>query len=109
MNPQTDGVPYLIATTESGILIIHSLPITLSWVPRDTLNDALNVGGILTIGTFDSLEEAKRAAAEQYPVLAEDWQVSDTLPFDAGGRSRTEIHTPEIEGHDFVRHGTRRK
>jgi len=99
---------YLTATTESGMLIIHSLPITLSWVPRDIINDALNAGGIVTVGTFETVDEAKSAAAQQYPVVSEQWQASDALPFDIG-ESETEIHTPDIDGHNFVRHGIRWK
>ncbi len=98
---------YLTATTETGLLIIHSLPITLSWVPRDILNQAYNVGGTVTIGSFDSVDEAKHTAWEQHSVGLEDWQVSDVLPFDIGGKTQTEIHTPEIDGHKFVRHGDR--
>lgn len=89
--------------------MIHSLPITLSWVPRDVVNDAYNVGGIVTVGTFDSLEEAKVAAREQYSIVAEDWQASDVLRFESMGGTQTENHTPEIDGHRFVRHGIRWK
>jgi hypothetical protein len=100
---------YLTAMTEAGILIIHSSPITLSWVPRDVVNDAYNVGGTVAVGAFDSLDQAKHAAREQYSVPIEDWQVSDVLPFDIGVQTQTEIHTPEIDGHNFVRHGIRWK
>ncbi len=89
------------------MLIIHGSPITLSWVPRDVVNDAFNVGGIVIVGTFDSVEEAKNAAKEQHSVR--DWQISDSLPFDSGGDTETEIHTPDIDGHKLVRHGIRWK
>lgn len=100
---------YLTAATEAGLLIIHGSPPTLSWVPRDVVNDAYNVGGIVTVGAFDSLEEAKRAAQEQHSVSIEDWQATDVLPFDNGGQTQTEIHTPEIDGHNIARHGIRWK
>jgi hypothetical protein len=100
---------YIIATTEAGLLIIHSSPITLSWVPRDIVNKEYNVGGTVTVGTYDSLNEAKQAAAEQYPVPAEDWHVSDVLPFDIDAKTRTENHIPEIDGHRLLRHGIRWK
>ena len=99
---------YLTATTESGLLILHSLPVTLSWVPRDVVNDVYNVGGTVTVGTFASLEEAKQTVREQYSIRPEDWQSSDLLLFESGGK-QTEIHTPEIDGHHFVRHGIRWK
>ena len=86
--------------------IIHGSPVTLSWVPRDVMNDSLNVGGIVTVGTFDSIDAAKKAAKEQHSVAAEDWQVSDNLPF-GGGDTETEIHTPDIDGHKLLRHGIR--
>jgi hypothetical protein len=100
---------YLTAVTDAGLLIIHSSPATLSWVPRDVVNDAYNVGGIVTVGAFDSQDEAKRAAQEQYSVSIENWQATDVLPFDIGGQTQTEIHTPEIDGHNFARHGIRWK
>jgi hypothetical protein len=109
MSPDSNLARYLTAATESGLLIIHSSPTTLSWVPRDIVNDAYNVGGTLTVGTFDSLDEAKDAARERYSVPMEDWRVGDVLPFDIGGKTRTEIHTPEIDGHHLVRHGVRWK
>jgi hypothetical protein len=109
MSFQNDLGQYLTATTEAGLLIIHSSPTTLSWVPRDVVNDAYNLGGTITVGTFDSLDEAKLAAREQYSVPIEDWQLGDVLPFDIGGETRTEIHTPEIRGHKLVRHGIRWK
>ena len=89
------------------MLIIHGSPITLSWVPRDVVNDAFNVGGIVMVGTFDSVEEAKNVAKERHSVR--DWQISDSLPFDIGGDTETEIHTPDIDGHKLVRHGIRWK
>jgi hypothetical protein len=109
MSIHSDEGQYLTAATEAGLLIIHSSPAILSWVPRDVVNDAYNVGGIVMVGTFDSPDEAKHAAREQYSVAIEDWQVSDVLPFDTGGEAQTEIHTPEIDGHNFVRHGIRWK
>jgi hypothetical protein len=99
---------YLTASTGDGMLIIHSLPVTLSWVPRDVVNDAYNVGGTVMIGTFDSVEEAKNAAQKEHSVPMEDWQVSDALPFDIRD-TRTETHTPEIDGHKLIRHGIRWK
>lgn len=96
--------PYLTANTEDGMLIIHGSPITLSWVPRDVVNDSLNVGGIVTVGTFDSIDAAKKAAKEQHSIAVEDWQVSDSLPFDRRN-AETEIHTPDIDGHKLLRHG----
>lgn len=109
MSIHSDVGRYLLSANEAGLLIIHSSPITLSWVPRDVVNDAYNAGGIVTVGTFDSMDEAKRAASEQYSAAIEDWQASDVLPFDTGGQSQTEIHTPDIDGHNFVRHGIRWK
>ncbi len=109
MTFQGNSGQYLTASTGEGMLIIHSSPITLSWVPRDVVNDAYNVGGTVMVGTFDSVDEAKNAAKEQHSVPFEDWQVSDALPFDIGGKTRTEIHTPEIDGHKLVRHGIRWK
>jgi hypothetical protein len=109
MSFEAERSRYMIATTKAGLLIIHSSPITLSWVPRDVVNKEYNVGGTVTVGTFDSLNEAKHAAAEQYPVPCEEWHVSDVLPFDIDAKSRTEIHIPEIDGHKLVRHGIRWK
>jgi hypothetical protein len=107
MSSHLDGGRYLTATTEAGLLIIHSLPLTLSWVPRDVVNDAYNVGGTVAVGTFENVEEAKQVARERYSVSVEQWQVSDSLPFDSG--DDMEIHTPEIDGHNLVRHGIRWK
>ena len=98
----------LTATTKEGMLIIHSLPVTLSWVPHDIVNNAYNFGGIVTVGTFDSTNDAKRAAKEQYSVSLEEWQVSDQVQFDRK-RTRTEVHTPEIDGHKVIRHSIRWK
>ena len=109
MSFQSDGSEYLIAATEAGLAIIHGSPATLNWVPRDIVNDVYNLGGTVTVGTFDCVDEAKRAASEQYSVLVEDWQSSDLPPFNPGDESRTEIHTPEIDGHTFSRHSTRWK
>lgn len=105
MSFRTDGEQLLIAATESGLLIIHSSPATLSWVPRDVINDAYNVGGTLTVGTFESLDEAKKAARERYSVPIDSWRVSDVLPWDTGARIETENHAPDIDGHSFRRHG----
>ena len=109
MKSPMDGGQYLTATTESGMLIIHSLPITLSWVPRDVLNNAYNVGGTVTVGTFEGLDEAKHAASEQYSVLPSSWEARDVLPFESGNRTKTQNHSPEIDGHNFIRHGIRWK
>jgi hypothetical protein len=109
MSSHGDGGQYLTAATEAGLLLIHSSPTILSWVPRDVVNDAYNVGGLVTVGTFNNLDEAKHAAKEKYSVPIENWQVNDVLPFDIGGQTQTEIHTPEIDGHNFVRHGIRWK
>jgi hypothetical protein len=109
MSLSTGGGQYLTATTDAGLLVIHSLPITLSLVPRDVVNNVYNVGGTITVGTFDSLEEARLAAREKYSAMAEDWQGSEVLPFDIDSRFRAEVHTPEIDGHKLMRHGTRWK
>ena len=87
------------------MLVIHSSPITLSWIPRDVVNGVYNVGGIVTVGTFDSLDQAQRAAHEQYSAPLENWQVSDLSPFDNSSETETEDHTPDIDGHNFSRHG----
>ena len=94
----------LTAATVDGMLIIHSSPVTLSWIPRDVINNAYNFGGTVTVGTFDSTDDAKRAAKEQYSVQVGEWLVSDHLPFE-GNHDRSEIHTPEIDGHKLIRHG----
>ena len=109
MTPESIPGPYLTVTTEDGMLIIHGSPLTLSWVPRDVVNDALNVGGIVTVGAFDSVDQAKNAARHQYSVRLEDWQASYSLSFGVGGRTETEIHTLDIDGHTLLRHGIRWK
>ncbi len=109
MSVESDPGQCLTAMTESGLLIIHSLPLTLSWVPRDVVNHAYNVGGTVTVGAFDSLEQAKHAAREQYSVPTENWQISDVLRLDISGKTQTEIHTAEVDGHKLVRHGIRWK
>ena len=93
----------LTAVTFDGILMIHGSPATLSWIPRDVVNDAFNFGGIVTVGTFDSIEDAQQAAQERYSVSAETWKADD---LDLG---RAEVHTPQIDGHKVVRHDTRWK
>jgi hypothetical protein len=95
---------YLTAATGEGLAIIHGSPATLSWVPRDALNDAYNVGGIVVAGTFDSVDDAKHAAGDRYSVPIEEWQASDALPIELGEEGRTENHTPEIDGHRLTRH-----
>jgi hypothetical protein len=105
MSFQPGGDQYLTAAAEEGLLIIHSTPATLSWVPLDVVNHAYNVGGIVMVGTYDTPDDAKHAAKVQYSVAAEDWQVSDVLPFDLGRDTRTETHTPDIDGHKLRRHG----
>ena len=104
MSFPTESGKYLTTTTESGMLIIHSAPVTLSWVPWDVVNHAYNVGGTVTVGAFGTVDDAKRAASEQYEALTSNWQVSDALPFDS---AQTENHTPDIDGHKFRRHGIR--
>jgi hypothetical protein len=98
----------LTAVTADGILLIHSSPPTLSWIPHDVVNNAYNFGGIVTVGTFDSIEDAKHAAEERYPVSFDEWRVSDVLPSEMAG-TRTETHTPDIDGHKVLRHGIRWK
>ena len=104
-----ESVQYLTARTQAGLLIVHSSPITLSWVPHDIVNGVYNVGGMVTVGTFESLEQAKRAGREQYSVPPEAWELTDVLPFDTGRKTQTEVHTPDIDGHRLVRHGIRWK
>ena len=103
MRPQSNTGEYLTATTPDGMLVIHSLPITLSWVPRDVINDVYNFGGIVTVGTFDSTDDAKRVAKEQHSVPFEEWRVGDYREFESN-LGRAEVHTPEIDGHKFIRH-----
>jgi len=100
-----EGGRYLTAKAEAGLLIIHSTPATLSWVPYDVVNRVYNVGGTVTVGTFDTSDQAKQAAQEQYSVAADAWGLSEELPFDTGREDRTETHTPEIDGHRLLRHG----
>jgi hypothetical protein len=97
----------LTAVTGDGMLMIHSSPITLSWVPRDVINNAYNYGGIVTVGTFDSIEDARHAAKERYSVSFQEW-CGNVLPSEMS-RTRTEIHTPDIHGHKALRHGIRWK
>lgn len=96
---------FLTSTTDAGVLVIHSSPVTLSWIPRDILNDVYNLGGTVTVGTFDSVDAAKCFANEQYSVVIEGWQVSDVLPFDSSDETKTENHTPDVDGHTIRRHG----
>ena len=96
------------AVTSDGMLIIHSSPTTLSWIPRDIVNDAYNFGGIVTVGTFDSIEAAKQAGKEQHSVSFDEWRAGDCVEFErnlGGG----EVHTPEVDGHRVIRHGIRWK
>jgi len=95
---------FLTATTEAGMLVIHSSPVTLSWIPRDIVNDVYNAGGTIAVGTFDSVDEAKRVAVEQYSVSIDNWQISDLSPFDSRDETKTENHTPDVDGHSIRRH-----
>ena len=104
MNPDTGLGRYLTASMQDGILIIHSSPVTLSWVPRDVVNDAYNVGGTFVVGTFENVNGAKAVARDRYSASLEDWQVSETLPFDTSPGTRIEVHTPDVEGHKILRH-----
>jgi hypothetical protein len=103
MTSQNESGQYFTAVTEDGMVIIHGSPATLSWVPRDVVTDTYNVGGIVTAGTYDSVDKAKQAAEEQYSVAREAWETSNQMPFDIGLTS-SEIHTPEIDAHKVVRH-----
>ena len=87
------------------MLIIHSVPVTLTWIPRDVTNEAFNLGGMLSVGTFETVEGAKQLAAEQYSVPVDGWSVSTTLPVDLSDGNATETHTLEIDGHRILRHG----
>jgi hypothetical protein len=98
----------LTAITPDGILILSSSPIILNWIPRDIVNDAYNFGGIVTVGTFDSIEDAKQAGKQRYSVSFEEWRVGDYLEFERN-LSRAEVHTPEIDGHKVLRHDIRWK
>jgi hypothetical protein len=104
MNPDTSLGGYLTASKPDGILIIHGSPVTLSWVPRDVVNDAYNVGGTVIVGTFDNVNAAKSLARDRYSASSEDWQVSEVLPFDISSGTGIEVHTPDVEGHKIVRH-----
>jgi hypothetical protein len=104
MSFQRNSDQYVTATTDEGLLIIHGSPATLTWVPRDALNGAYNVGGIVVVGTFNSVDEARRAAGELYSTPIEGWQISNILPFDMADEARIENHTPEIDGHRLIRH-----
>ena len=108
MSDESNTGEFLTAATPDGMLIIHNLPTTLSWVPRDVVNNVYNFGGIVTIGTFDSPEDAKRVAKEQHSVPFEEWRVVDYVEFERN-LSRVEVHTPDIDGHKLVRHNTRWK
>src|SRR5438270_4295473 len=99
MNPETSPGQYLTASTADGILIIHSSPPTLSWVPLDIVNHSYNVGGIVVVGTFENVDQAKAVARDQYSASPEAWQLTDILPFDTGTGTETELHTPDIDGH----------
>ena len=85
--------------------IIHSFPDTLSWIPRDAVNGVYNVGGTITVGTFGSLQEAKRVAHATYSIQDDDWHVSDRSPFESDDPTETENHTPDVDGHNIRRHG----
>ena len=93
----------ITAVTSDGMLIIDSSPMTVSWIPRDVLNDAYNFGGIVTVGTFDSIEDAKQAGKERHSVSFGEWRVGDCLDFERN-HGRAEVHTPEIDGHKLIRH-----
>jgi hypothetical protein len=109
MSLQAQDGRYLTVIAESGIVIIHASSITLSWVPRDVVNDAYNLGGMVTVGTFNTVDEAKEAATEKYSITPGSWKVCESLPFDSGPRTETEDHVPEIDGHHVIRHGIRWK
>ena len=96
---------FFTAYIAGGLLIIHGLPATLSFVPRDTQNNAYNVGGTVTVGVFDDVDQAIQAAAQQYPVSPEQWGWSAALPFEFESGMRTEVHVPEVDGHKILRHG----
>ena len=104
MTPHENDAAFHTAVTEDGMLIIHNSPATLSWIPRDVVTGAYNVGGIVTAGTYDSVDKAKLASQELYSVPLDAWQSSEFLPFDIGSVP-SEIHTPEIDGHKLRRHG----
>ena len=98
----------LTAVTLDGMLIIHSSPITLSWLPRDVINNGYNFGGIVTVGTFDSIDDAKQAGKERNSVSFDEWRPGDYLESERN-LGRVEVHTPEIDGHNVIRHNIRWK
>jgi hypothetical protein len=108
MIPRNHTGEYLIATTADGVAIIHGSPVTLSWVPRDIINNVYNFAGTVTVDSFDSTDDAKRVARERYSVPFEEWRSSDRLPFETN-HIGTEVHTPEVDGHKVIRHGARWK
>ena len=79
MSDQSSTGEFLTATTPDGMLIIHNLPITLSWVPRDVINNVYNFGGIVTVGTFDSTDDAKRVAEEQHSSTSAPFRSLDAI------------------------------
>ncbi len=90
---------YLLSRSANGLLTIYSpgppaASVVLSFIPRDS-NGALNVGGLVSIGSFDGVDAAKAAAGERYSVSADSWTASDQ-PF---GKEETEDHVPNVEGH----------
>lgn len=105
MIPQIDRTPYLIATVESGTLVIRLSGISANWVPKDVVSRTYNVAGALSVGEFDTLEEARRVAEERYSIPPEAWKAVGQLPFEDGGGAEVEIHTPEVDGHNILRHG----
>jgi hypothetical protein len=92
-----------VGTTADGLLIIHGSPSNLSWVPFDAETGAYNAGGIVTVGTYDTADEAKQAAGEGYGMAMDGWQISDVSPLDSLS-TLMENHTTEIEGHKLKRH-----
>src|SRR4051794_22486741 len=101
-----DNSRFLISATQAGMVVIHSSPVTLSWIPRDIVNDVYNAGGTVTVGTFETVDAAKRAANEQYSVAIDSWQVTEAFPFDSSDKTASENHTPDVDGHNIRRHGT---
>lgn len=108
MTSHNNTAESLTAVTSDGILIIHGSPVTLSWIPRDVIQDAYNFGGIVTVGTFDSIEAAKQAGKERNSVSFEEWRPGDDVEFERD-LGRVEVHTPEIDGHNLIRHNIRWK
>jgi hypothetical protein len=105
MTPQVERKEWLVATTDSGMVVIRLSSSTVSWVPRDVVNHAYNVAGTVPVGTFDSVEQAKALVEERYSISPADWNLVQEMPFDTGADSPAESHTPEIDGHHIVRHG----